>query len=295
MKSLTEIKAEVDRLAATIGATGNHVLPTYGHTEDFARPHVEVDSRGYHFVVVERGHELERFTTDELDDLLYRVFESVTFSLAFDYELVHRIGTQDCRRLGFQRQTELLSQLSKRWAERTAERHACILREHPFDDYSAIKGRVMYALELKVPPVAIVVVFASAMWLVSLAVPAFQFSLPSRHALALALAAMGACVALSGVISFARAKTTVNPMKPNATTALVVSGIYRVTRNPMYLGFLIALLGWAALLANGLAILFLPGFVLYMNRFQIVPEERALLARFGAAFFTYRARVRRWL
>lgn len=140
MNSLTDIKAEVDRLAAVIGASGYHALPTYGHTEDFARPHIEVDSRGYHFVVVERGQEHERFTTGELDELLYRIFRSVTFSLAFEYELAHRIETQDCRRLGFQRQEELLARLSERWAERKAAEHERLLREHPFDDYSSVRA-----------------------------------------------------------------------------------------------------------------------------------------------------------
>lgn len=153
----------------------------------------------------------------------------------------------------------------------------------------------MHALELKVPPVAVVTAFAAAMWLVSVAVPAFQFSLPLRHVLALAVCAIGVFVTVSGVVSFARAKTTVNPLKPDTATALVESGIYRLTRNPMYLGFLIALLGWAAFLANALAALLLPGFMLYMNRFQIAPEEKALSARFGAAFSAYKVRVRRWL
>ena len=142
MKSLADIKAEVDRLAAIIGATGYHALPTYGRTEDFARPHIEADSRGYHFVVVERGQELDRFTTHELDDLLYRIFCGVTFSLAIDYELAHRIETQDCRRIGFQRQVDLLAQLSKQWADRQAAEHDRILREHPFDDQSGIRARL---------------------------------------------------------------------------------------------------------------------------------------------------------
>jgi len=140
MKSLGEIKAEVDRLALVIGAAGSQLLPTSGRTEDFARPHIEVDPQGYHFVVVERGQEKERFTTVEFDDLLYRIFQSVTFSLAFDYELGHRIETEDCRRIGFQRQVELLARLSKRWAERKAEEHARILQEHPFDDCLGIRA-----------------------------------------------------------------------------------------------------------------------------------------------------------
>jgi Immunity protein 63 len=140
MKTLTEVKAEVDRRAAIMGAAGHWSLPTYGHSEDFARPHIEVDSRGYHLVVVERGQELSRFTTHDLDELLYRVFQGVTSIFASGYELMHRIETKDCRRLIFQRQVELLSQLSARWAEREAEEHRRILGEHPFDDNSGIRA-----------------------------------------------------------------------------------------------------------------------------------------------------------
>jgi protein-S-isoprenylcysteine O-methyltransferase Ste14 len=86
-----------------------------------------------------------------------------------------------------------------------------------------------------------------------------------------------------------------NPMKPDPTSSLVVSGIYRYTRNPMYLGFLLILLAWAAALSNLLALVSLLAFVLYMNRFQIVPEERILASRFAQDYAEYRARVRRWL
>jgi len=141
MKSLVKIKRKVDSRAVLIGAAGHHSLPTYGHTEDGARPHIEVDSRGYHFVVVERGQELSRFTTHDLDDLLNQVFRTVTFSLACDYELAHRIETQDSRRLLFQREVELLSHLSPSWGQRRASEHQHILREHPFDDQSAIRAR----------------------------------------------------------------------------------------------------------------------------------------------------------
>jgi hypothetical protein len=109
MKTLTEIKAEVDRRAAMIGAAGPHSLPTYGHTEDLARPHIEVDSRVYDSVVIERGREHSRLTTYDLNDLLYEILETVTFRLAYDFEMAHRIMTQDCRRMAFQRQVELLS------------------------------------------------------------------------------------------------------------------------------------------------------------------------------------------
>jgi Immunity protein 63 len=140
MRSLSEIKTEVDRQAAVIGAAEHHALPTYGHTQDGARPHIEVDSRGYHLVVVERGQEQERFTTRDHDELLFRIFKSVTHELAFAYELAYRVETQDCRRLAFRRQVELLSQLSPRWAEREAQAHEHILRKHPFDDMSGIRA-----------------------------------------------------------------------------------------------------------------------------------------------------------
>lgn len=153
----------------------------------------------------------------------------------------------------------------------------------------------MRALELKIPPGVVVLLCAALMWLAARAVPDLGFPLPARSGVALCLAGVGVTVSGLGVVSFRRARTTVNPLKPGAARALVVSGLYRVTRNPMYLGFLVALTGWAVFLANVLSFLFLPAFVLYLNRFQIGPEERALAARFGGEFTTYQTQVRRWL
>ena len=73
------------------------------------------------------------------------------------------------------------------------------------------------------------------------------------------------------------------------------SGVYTITRNPMYLGLAIVLLGWACFLSNALAFAFIPAFVLYMNRFQIGPEEAVLGGMFGEQYTSYRSRVRRWL
>jgi protein-S-isoprenylcysteine O-methyltransferase Ste14 len=109
------------------------------------------------------------------------------------------------------------------------------------------------------------------------------------------VALLGLCIALSGVVAFRRAGTTINPMKPGSSSSLVEAGIYSVTRNPMYLGVLLLLLAWAIYLANVLTVLFLPGFVWYMGRYQIEPEERALTALFGPEFTAYAARVRRWM
>jgi protein-S-isoprenylcysteine O-methyltransferase Ste14 len=150
-------------------------------------------------------------------------------------------------------------------------------------------------LELKVPPLALGAIAAGLMWSVSLVLPAFDFTFPANSVAAASLALMGTLTCLAGVVSFRRAKTTVNPMKPDSTSSLVVSGIYRYTRNPMYLGFLLILFGWVVFLSNGLALLVLPAFVVCMNRFQISPEERVLASIFADDYAIYRASVRRWL
>lgn len=149
-------------------------------------------------------------------------------------------------------------------------------------------------LELRLPPLALVVLCAAAMW----ATPApLAFPLAASHTLLLAvmLGLLGGGICLSAVLSFRLARTTVKPTAPEAASALVIVGIYRYTRNPMYLGFLLMLAGWAVFLANPLAGAALPCFVLYLNRFQIAPEERALWQRFGEAYAAYQGRVRRWL
>src|SRR5664279_3386787 len=98
---------------------------------------------------------------------------------------------------------------------------------------------------------------------------------------ALAIAAVGAAFSVGGVIAFRRAKTTVNPMKPEAASSLVSSGVYRATRNPMYVGLLLVLVAWAVFLSSFLALLGPLAFIACIGRFQITPEERVLSALFG--------------
>ena len=150
-------------------------------------------------------------------------------------------------------------------------------------------------LELKIPPLLVWLVFAGAMLGVAYSAPTLSFTLPGSSALALALVALGAAVAIAGVIAFRNKRTTVNPLNPSASSSVVSGGVYRLSRNPMYLGFLLALAGWAVYLSNAGAALFLPAFVTYMTQYQIKPEERALLAKFGPEFAQYLSRVRRWL
>ena len=153
----------------------------------------------------------------------------------------------------------------------------------------------MRSLELKVPPPVVILVMGLLMWLVSRAAPALDFTIPFRNPIAAILIAAGLIVGFSGVATFRRAKTTVNPLKPQSSSSLVTWGIYTATRNPMYLCGLVILTGGAIFLSNMLAFLFLPLYVLYINRFQIAPEERALTSLFGQDFAAYQARVRRWI
>jgi protein-S-isoprenylcysteine O-methyltransferase Ste14 len=150
-------------------------------------------------------------------------------------------------------------------------------------------------LALRFPPLGLVVIVAALMWIVSFASPILDVFLPAKSLLAASLALIGALTCVTGIVSFRREKTTVNPMKPDSTSSLVVSGIYKYTRNPMYLGFVLVLLGWAAFLSNLAALALLPVFVLYIDRFQIVPEEHVLASLFPRAYPAYRARVRRWI
>jgi len=153
----------------------------------------------------------------------------------------------------------------------------------------------MQWLELKIPPLVVWLVIAGAMFGVAYSAPGLSFTLAGSSAIALALVALGSVLALAGVIAFRGKRTTVNPLTPSASSSVVSSGVYRASRNPMYLGFLLALAGWALYLSNAGAALLLPVFVAYMNQYHIKPEERALLTKFGSEFEQYMSRVRRWL
>ena len=153
----------------------------------------------------------------------------------------------------------------------------------------------MQALELKIPPPAVAVLLAGAMWGISLVAPLLEVPACIRVAAAVTIALVGGGFSLAAVISFRRARTTVNPMKPETTSSLVCSGIYGVTRNPMYVGLLLVLVAWAVFLSSAWTLLGPLAFVLYINRFQIAPEERVLSAMFGTGYSAYKSRVRRWL
>jgi protein-S-isoprenylcysteine O-methyltransferase Ste14 len=153
----------------------------------------------------------------------------------------------------------------------------------------------MGSLELKVPPPVVALLFGLFMWLVSSPGGAVDLWFGHRVGGAVVVASIGAVIGIAGMASFVQAKTTMNPTKLSATSSLVTTGVYRFTRNPMYLSLVLYLVAWGVYLSNWLALLFVPVFVLYIDQFQIKPEERALSALFGPEYASYKARVRRWL
>ncbi|MBY0573093.1 MAG: isoprenylcysteine carboxylmethyltransferase family protein [Undibacterium sp.] len=153
----------------------------------------------------------------------------------------------------------------------------------------------MRYLELKIPPLALCAIFAIAIPGLDNFVQSASVPFIGHRIAATALMLLGLTFAIVGVVEFRRAKTTVNPLTPQRATSVVDSGIYRLTRNPMYLGMALMLLAVAVWLSTVLGYALVPLFCVYMTEFQIKPEERALLAIFGQEFSAYMTKVRRWI
>ncbi len=153
----------------------------------------------------------------------------------------------------------------------------------------------MRRLELKIPPVVVFLAVAAAMWGVARMVPEAGVPVAGARVLSLLLVIVAGSLTVTAILQFRRHETTVHPGNPEKASTIVTNGVYRYTRNPMYLGLACLLAAWAAWLGNFAALLGLPIFIVYMTRFQIRPEERALRELFGDDYHKYRQGVRRWL
>lgn len=153
----------------------------------------------------------------------------------------------------------------------------------------------MQWLEHRIPPPLVGVLVGVAMWLLAPLGPAFALDAATRYAIAAALFVIAMTFDIGGLLAFRASRTTVNPLVPARASSLVTGGIYRITRNPMYVGFALLLTAWAVVLAAWPAFIGPVVYVLFITRFQIVPEERALLRLFGEDYAQYTRRVRRWL
>lgn len=148
--------------------------------------------------------------------------------------------------------------------------------------------------DLRVPPPVLVLVTALVMW--GGAWDAAPFPRPAWLLPAtIGVLLTGVIIAGAGVAGLRAANTTVSPTHPDASKALVQTGIYRFTRNPIYLGLLLILTAWAMRLWQPQSFIALPVFAAWIHRFQIIPEERALRTSFGERFDEYAANTRRWL
>ena len=152
-----------------------------------------------------------------------------------------------------------------------------------------------HSLENRVPPPLVVVLIGVAMAVIAWFTPAAEMGSSLRFVGGGIIIALGVLVVVQGARTFWQNKTTINPVDLESASALVTSGVFRFSRNPMYVGFTAMLLGWAVFLAAPSALLGPVAFVLFTNRFQIVPEERVMRDKFGQAYDDYQAQVRRWL
>jgi len=150
-------------------------------------------------------------------------------------------------------------------------------------------------MKAKIPPVVVMAFVALLMRVAAGYTQHLNQNFQYREVLAWACLGIGLLLGVAGILSFIIARTPVNPRRVDNASRLVVTGIYRFTRNPMYLGLLFFLFFFAARLGNPVSfgISFL--FVLWMNNFQIRAEEEALRAKFGKEFEEYVKRTRRWI
>ena len=149
-------------------------------------------------------------------------------------------------------------------------------------------------MKLKVPPALTLLIFGISMYVLDRFLPVGEFDFFGRRAMTFAMFVMGFLILMIAIVQFLRSKTTVDPMHPEKTSQLVTSGIFNYSRNPMYLGMLMFLIGWGLYLGNAFNTIIAAGFVYFMNHFQILPEEQALREKYGKVYQLYCKAVRRW-
>ena len=153
----------------------------------------------------------------------------------------------------------------------------------------------MSRLELRIPPDAVWLAVAGLMWLTSEAMARVAIGETSRRVAALTLIVIGTVLIVASRRALSRAGTTWHPTEPGRSSVLVTTGVYRLTRNPTYVGMEVVLLSLAVILASPAAALVSGLFVAYIDRFQVRPEELTLDVLFGQDYRDYALRVRRWI
>ena len=155
----------------------------------------------------------------------------------------------------------------------------------------------MYFLDNKIPPPVVAVFCAAAMYWLAHSKFAIPINILAHMELEIALTILlvAVLIAFCAVWSFKQAQTTISPTKPQNSAALVTTGLFKYSRNPMYVAVALSLFAFVIYLNDYLSLIGVVAFVLYITQFQIKPEERVLREKFGAPYETYLSSVRRWI
>jgi len=151
------------------------------------------------------------------------------------------------------------------------------------------------SMQLRVPPPILMLLAAVLMWAVHHWRPLWHWIVPPWNRVGGLVGAVGVAIGVAALVRFRQARTTPNPMDPHKASCLVTDGVFCGSRNPMYLGLVLMLIGWAIWLGSTTPWLIPPLFVIVITVVQIIPEEHALEQRFGDQYLTYRRSVPRWI
>lgn len=150
-------------------------------------------------------------------------------------------------------------------------------------------------MKLRIVPPLFGLICALLMLGVAMLLPAATILFPSQKIVALIVMAMGISLDVIAAIQFRKHATTISPFNPEKTVSVVKNGVFGISRNPMYLGMLLILIGIGVFLGSPINIIVLIAFVAAITSLQIKPEEEVLEAKFGSDYAAYRYHVRRWI
>ena len=148
-------------------------------------------------------------------------------------------------------------------------------------------------MKTKIPPPIIALMCIAINYLSTHFINPFKF--PNIEIIGVFILLAGQVTAFLGILLFKKYKTTVNPINPEETTSLVTTGIFSITRNPMYLGLFFVICSTVLFFGSWFGIIILMFFVWYINKFQIIPEEETMEKKFGNKYNEYKKNVRRWI
>ncbi|SKB37891.1 Protein-S-isoprenylcysteine O-methyltransferase Ste14 [Parapedobacter luteus] len=152
-------------------------------------------------------------------------------------------------------------------------------------------------MRAKIPPDIVLIGCGVLMWLSARCLPRSGLAIPYHTVLSGLIALFGLVIIVSAKAALRKHRTTAQPGWRSLPTAsvLVTTGVYNLSRNPIYLGMALLLVGWGVALANLASAIGVLIFVGFMTKCQIMPEEKVLGQRFGDEYRQYSSRVRRWI